>query len=89
MASVASSMNIVNQIADLRMQHNPYCFNVLYACVVRSEGGRKNLPNSLCKLRTPAIFSWGAIVSDRDKIAGVPIKTKRGKFLSHPETSYY
>ncbi len=41
MASVAGSMNIVNQIADLRMQHNPYCFNVLYACVVRSEGDAK------------------------------------------------
>ena len=37
------------------------------------QGGAKNLQISQSKLRTPAIFSWGAIASDRDKIAGVPI----------------
>ena len=74
-ASVTSFIKIVNPIADLRMQHNAYYFNVLYACVARSAGWRKNLRNFLFKLRTPAIFSWGAIISDQDKIAGVPIKT--------------
>ena len=48
--------------------------------MVRSAGGRKNLLISQSKLRTPAIFSWGAIVSDQNKIAGVPIKNKNGKF---------
>ena len=36
---------------------------------------RKNLLISQSKLRTPGIFSRGAIVSDRDKIPGVPSKT--------------
>ena len=48
-------------ILNLRMQHNAYYFNVLYACVARSAGWRKNLRNSLCRLRTPEIFSQGAI----------------------------
>ena len=61
-ASVTSFIKIVNPIADLRMQHNAYYFNVLYACVARSAGWRKNLRNFLCKLRTPAIFSWGAFL---------------------------
>ena len=32
------------------------------------QGDVKNLRYSLCNLRTPAIFSQGAIVSDGDKI---------------------
>jgi hypothetical protein len=45
-----------------------------FACGTKCRG-RKNLLISQSKLRTPAIFSWGAIVSDQNKIAGVLIKT--------------
>ena len=62
------------------MQHNPYDFNVLYACVARSAGWRKNLLISQSKLRTPGIFSQGAIVSDRDKMPGFPIQNLESKF---------
>ncbi len=48
----------------VRMQHSVYYFNVLYACVARSAGWRKNSLISHRKLRTPEIFSQGAIISD-------------------------
>ena len=59
-------------------------FQCIYACVARSAGWRKNSQNSLRKLRTPVIFSQGAIASDWDKITGVPIKIQHSKFLSYP-----
>ncbi len=48
----------------MRMQYSPYYFNILYACVARSAGWRKNSLILHRKLRTPEIFSQGAIASD-------------------------
>ena len=72
----------------LRAQHNAVFIVSVDVHVARSAGWRKKFTNSLCKLRTPGIFSQGAIASDRDKMPGVPIKTYRGKFLSHPKQEF-
>ena len=55
-------------ILNLRMQHNFYYSNALYACLTRSKGKQCGFSKNYRK-GTLAIFSQRAIISRGDKIA--------------------